>query len=64
MSISTGLQDRMVLITIFSPSDTKHREPLQIRGRIAYIGDLGDERATVEIEVDAESVTVPAPKTP
>jgi hypothetical protein len=59
MSDPSSLQDRMVLITIFRPSDTKHREPLQIRGRVAYIGELADKAGTLEIELEAKSVTLP-----
>ena len=62
MDNTATLQDRKVVVTIFAPSDVKHREPMQIRGRIAYIGDLADDDNTLEIEVDATSVELPVPK--
>ena len=64
MNSTATLQDRKVVVIIFAPSDVKHREPMQIRGRIAYVGELGDDDETLEIEVDAKSVEMPAPKLP
>lgn len=60
MDSPATLQDRKVVVTIFAPSDVKHREPMQIRGRIAYVGELGDADNTLEIEVDATSVEMPS----
>lgn len=64
MDSPATLQDRKVVVTIFAPSDVKHREPMQIRGRIAYVGELGDDDGTLEIEIDAKSVEIPAQKLP
>ena len=58
------LQDRKVVVTIFAPSDVKHQEPMQIRGRIAYVGELGDDDETLEIEIDAKSVEMTSQKLP
>jgi hypothetical protein len=56
MKDQTDLQDRMVLVTIYRPSDIKHQEPLQILGRVAYIGELCDGSGTIELELEAKSV--------
>lgn len=58
----TDLQDRNVVVTIFAPSDVKQQEPMQIRGRIGYIGELADRDSTIEIDIDAASVEMTVPR--
>lgn len=56
------LQGRKILVTIFCPNDRKRREPFEIRGTVSYICDLADDGDTVEVEIEATSVTMAAPK--